>query len=409
MMNTYKLIFRKIATGAVIGLATGAIICLFRLLTAKCDTALNQFIFPRLHSDRIFILLLWGVGLFVLACIVYVILRAEPSARGGGVGHAVQEANGTSDSRWWSVVIAKLASAPLCLLAGLSFGKTGPAIELGSMMGKGVGKMLHIPSGESTSEMIYSGAAAGLAALFNAPAAGALFAIEKLHRTFDWSFITILTSSATASAMSILVFGHTPIVDASLPLTDWSLYACFAILGIVLGVAGHFYAFSLSFSQKILADNKRIPVLGLWCSVFFTAGIIGYFVPELTGGGSNLLARITQPDMSIRVLLLLLIGKYLFSMLSSGSGLPGGTVFPLLSVGGCLGQLFGMTFSFPGTTFLLPGMAGFFASVMGLPFTGILLLCEFSCRYQNFLPLCITCLFSYLAKRIICFTVHRMK
>lgn len=409
MMKTLKLIIQKIATGVAIGIATGAVLCLFRLLTAKCDAALNQFVFPRLHSDRILIFLLWGVGLFVLACIVYLIMRAEPSAKGGGVGHAVQESNGTSDSRWWSVVIAKLTSAPLCLLAGLSFGKTGPAIELGSMMGKGVSKALHKKSGESTSEMIYSGAAAGLAALFNAPVAGALFAIEKLHRAFDWSVITILTSSATAAAMSIFVFGYTPIVDASLPLTDWRLYVSFAILGIVLGILGHFYAFSLTFSQKILADNKRIPEFGLWCSVFLAGGVIGYFVPELTGGGSNLLSRITQPGMSIWVLLLLLIGKYLFSMLSSGSGLPGGTVFPLLAVGGCLGQLFGLVFSFPGTTFLLPGMAGFFASVMGLPFTGMLLLCEFSCRYENFFPLFITCLFSHLAKRIICLALHKMK
>lgn len=409
-MKQFKPILYKILTGAAIGLSGGAVICLFRLITAKCDTILNKNIFPLLHLGNSLFSVLWGVGLILLAIAVYLIMRAEPSAKGGGIGHVIQETDGTCDSRWWTVILAKITAAPLCLLAGLSFGKTGPAVELGAETGKGIGRMLHLPDGLITSsEMVYSGAAAGLAALFNAPLAGALFALEKLHRSLDLSVITVLVSSLSAAAMNIFVFGYTPIVKSVLPLTDLTVYVYLAALGILLGVLGHFYAFSLSFFQKLLAENKRLPELYLWIAVFLTAGITGYFFPELTGGGSNLIALISGPVPAFNTLLFLLAGKYLFSMLSTGSGLPGGSVFPLLAAGACLGQLFGTFIPSSGTTFLLPGMAGFFASVMGLPCTGILLLCEFSCRYGNFFPLLLTCLFSYLSKRIICLAVHKIK
>lgn len=409
-MKLIKQLLCKILAGIAIGFSGGAVICVFRLLTAKCDNLLSQFIFPLLHSDSIVYPILWGAGLVVLAIIVSLIIHAEPAARGGGIGHTVQETNGGSDSRWWSVILAKITSAPICLLAGLSFGRTGPAIELGSMAGKGIGSKLPFPAEQITpSEMVYSGAAAGLAALFNAPFAGTLFALEKLHRSFDLSLITILVSSLSAATVSIFAFGYNPIVSSSLPLTDPAIYVCLAVLGSILGILGHFYAFSLSFFREKMEENDRLPELLLWIIVFLTAGITGYFFPELTGSGSGIIAVLSGPAPAFRTLLFLLVGKYLFSMISTGSGLPGGTVFPLLAVGACLGQLFGTILSFAGTTFLLPGMAGFFTSVMGLPCTGILLLCEFSCRYENFFPLFLTCLFSYLTKRIICLTTHKMK
>ena len=396
----------KIWTGVTIGAFSGIVICSYRFFMKLCDDALNQHILPFLHEGSRLHVLLWAFVVVVLAYIVHHLIRFEPAAKGGGIPHAIQETAGTSDARWWSVIISKITAAPLCNLAGLSLGKTGPAVELGAMSGKGAGIILHKLAKKKTDPAVCSfhGCAAGLAALFNAPLAGMWFASEKLHKKDGLSGMTTLISAFVAAGISITVFGYTPIVDIALPVHDWRLYANVAVLAIFLGVLGVFYDKSLSFVTGILSD-KRISQLVLWIAVFLISGSIQYFAPALTGGGSNMLAVMTE-STTLRLLVLLLTGKYLFSMLSSGSGLPGGTVFPLLTVGACIGQIFGTLTNilFPSlgispVTFILPGMAGFFSSVLGAPLTGMFLLCEFSSNYNNLPPLLVVCVLSGLISR----------
>ncbi len=170
-MKNKKQTLNNIFTGVTIGLFAGIVICLFRFLMTLCDTALNKYIFPLIHSGAPLVIFLWAAALAALACIVHALICFEPDARGGGIPHAIKESEGTSDSRWWSVLISKLAAAPLCILAGLSLGKTGPAVELGYMAGKGIGSINRRISKnqQSLAGYGYHGCAAGLAALFNAP------------------------------------------------------------------------------------------------------------------------------------------------------------------------------------------------------------------------------------------------
>lgn len=416
-MNEKKYIGKRICSGILTGLFAGGVICLYRSLMTWCDTRLNHQIFPLLHSGSRLSLILWGIGLVALAFLVHCLIWFEPYAKGGGIPHALKEADGSCDARWGKVIFSKLLTAPLCILAGFSLGKTGPAIELGAMAGKGISSGLHrirrlfLPRKEAdiaVQEYVRSGSAAGLSALFNAPLAGLFFTWEKMKHHSFLSLFSILPASVTALVVSVKVYGHAPIVDSHLSFGQWQHYACLAILGIFLGILGCFYSGSLTFFTKILAENRRQAQLSLWIFAFLLAGIVGYFCPEITGGGTNLLAAMSDSHTTFRMLLFLLLGKYLFSMISSGSGLPGGTVFPLLTVGACLGQLFGIMANtlFPALAlspfdFILPGMAGFFTSVIGAPITGVFLLCEFSCDYTNFLPLAVTCLMSHILARII--------
>ncbi len=408
-MKNKKQTLNNIFTGVTIGLFAGIVICLFRFLMTLCDTALNKYIFPLIHSGAPLVIFLWAAALAALACIVHALICFEPDARGGGIPHAIKESEGTSDSRWWSVLISKLAAAPLCILAGLSLGKTGPAVELGYMAGKGIGSINRRISKnqQSLAGYGYHGCAAGLAALFNAPLAGMWFACEKLKRSDGLSSITTLVSAFTAFCVSIAVFGYTPLIDCTLPVGNWKLYACCAFLGIITGTLGCFYAKSLSFTtDKLEKLQLRGPIL--WVLVFLAAGVAGYFTPEITGGGWNMLAVMYGNHVTFHTLALLLAGKYLFSMLSCGSQLPGGTVFPLLTIGGCLGQLFGMlvntlipSIQIPPAMFILPGMAGFFSSVLDAPCSGMFLACEFTCNYRNLPPLLVVGLISRLvAKRL---------
>ncbi len=414
-MKQKKYILHRLFLGILIGLLAGGVICLYRYLMTICDKALNQHILPFLHSGTPFALPLWCVGLIVLAFIVHMVIRWESDARGGGIPHAQKEVEEGQDSTWDRVIIAKLITAPLCILAGFSLGKTGPAIEFGAMAGKGIATITHrikrlflyqpqpkIPTVEATR----AGIAAGLSALFHAPVAGIFFTLEKLKKTRNISLITILSASVTAFYVSITVYDHTPIVPFSLTAHTIIDYACFSVLGIFMGISGTAYANSLSYFTKKLSTRNGFSQLTLWTVLFVLAGIVGFYLPEITGGGTNLFVTMLTPSSTLRLLCLLVFGKYLFSMISSGSGLPGGTVFPLLTVGGCLGQCLGMaiqlffpTLEITPLNLVIPGMAGFFTSVIGAPLTGVFLLCEFTCQYDNFLPLAITCGISHFVAK----------
>lgn len=410
-MKKKKWILNRVLFGIVLGIFSGIVICIYRYLISLCDKILNEYIFPIAHGDDPLVLAAWGVILVFLAWLVYRILKFEPDAAGGGIPHATNEIQGTSDSRWWSVLLAKITTAPLCILAGFSLGKTGPSIELGCMSGKGVQRISArlFPNRNfllSSKELCCSGAGAGLSALFNAPVSGILFVCEKLHAKEDKSIITIAIASLTAYFVSISVFGLAPIVDISIPIMKWEYYPAFAILGILLGILGKFYSESLGFFTRHMAENKKASREVMWILLFLFAGVIGYFFPDITGGGSLMISRVMDNSTIFSTLLLLLLGKYLFSMISSGSGLPGGTVYPLLTVGACIGKIYGTvlcwlfpSMAFSSTFFILGGMSGFFASVLGAPVTGIFLMFEFSLHYTNFIPLTIICLFSHLTVR----------
>lgn len=412
-MRKKKWILNRILFGISLGIFSGIVICIYRYLISLCDKILNEYIFPVIHGDNLFVLAAWGIILVFLAWLVYRILKVEPDAAGGGIPHATDEIQGLSDSKWWSVLLAKITTAPLCILAGFSLGKTGPSIELGCMSGKGIQRASArlFPDRNfllSREELCCSGAGAGLSALFNAPVSGMLFVREKLHTKLDISVITIAIASLTAYFVSVSVFGLAPVVDISIPVTRWEYYPAFAILGILLGILGKFYSESLCFFTRHMAQNKKASRQVMWILLFLFAGLIGYFFPDITGGGSLMLSRVMDNQTVFSTLLFLLLGKYLFSMISSGSGLPGGTVYPLLVTGACIGKIYGtvLCWLFPSmaffpTFFILGGMSGFFAAILGAPITGIFLMFEFSLCYTNLIPLTVTCLFSYLTMRSI--------
>ncbi len=412
-MKQKKYIILRISAGLVTGIFSGLIICLFRLFMNFCDNTLNHVIIPALHSGSFLYHAAWGAGLLLLSRFVYWSICLEPKAEGGGVSHFIEEARGVTDARWWSVLLVKLTSAPLCILAGFSLGKTGSAVEIGTMSGKGVCRFLqsirrHRQLHLTPSEYYCTGAGAGLSALFCAPVSGLAFTLEKFPATRAISVLTIAVGSLSAFLVSHLIFGTAPILDTIIPLQQYYYYPALALLGILLGITGKYYAFSLIRYAKLLSKyNKHIHGL-LWSLLFLMTGVVCYFFPAITGSGNNMLAVLKTPAVPYTTLLLLLFGKYLFSMISSGSGLPGGTIFPLLTVGACIGQLYGLALCslFPGigfspACFLLGGMSGFFTAALGAPVTGVFLICEFTCCYGNLLPLCIVCLFSHLTAQLI--------
>lgn len=338
---------------------------------------------------------LWFLVLAGLAWLTSLLLRRQPLIGGSGIPQLECELKGKLKSSWLSVLLCKFTGGFLCLLGGLSLGREGPSIQLGAMAGKGISRLLR-RSGEDERVLLSCGASAGLAAAFHAPAAGVLFCLEEIHHTFTPRLLLpLMTAVLSADLISVQVFGVGPVFHFA-PQTDFTpvLYLLILPLGLLLGLLGTFYNAATMAVVRFLQDKSGLPVFVRLLIPFLTAGILALCAPALLGSGNPLVEQAADGDYMLQILLLLLAGKFLFSLLSFGSGAPGGIFFPLLVLGALIGCSYGVCavhlFHLDPNliaSFLLLGMAGNFAAIVRAPFTGAILLFEMTGSVHTLLPL----------------------
>ena len=390
--------YALVAEGVLIGLITGALISVFRLMLTGADAL----------RGRLVVFAGGGVGpaavtagvLALIALIIGVLLGAEPDIAGSGIPQVEAELRGQKDMNWLRVIGAKMAGCALAIGGGLALGREGPSIQLGSMVGKGVSRAGHRLLTEERL-LITCGAGAGLSAAFGAPLAGALFALEELHRNFSAEvLLSTMAASAASEFVAANVFGLTPVFDLAseyaLPLRYyWSVI----ILGIVLGFFGMLYSRTISFMQDIFGRATR---LGSLICAFALAFILMFIYPDALGSGTLLVSRVSTGEYTLAALTLLLIIKFIFSTASFGSGSPGGIFLPLLVLGAVTGGVITELLAPAGlddtyiSAMVVIGMAGYFSAIVRAPVTGVVLITEMTGDFTCLLPLVLVSLIAYL-------------
>lgn len=420
-----------IAEGALIGLITGALVSVFRLMLSGADV-LRGRLADYVHSGGATAALVCALILFAIAIAVTCLLGWEPDIAGSGIPQAEAELRGQKDMKWWRVIAAKMAGCALAIGGGLALGREGPSIQLGSMVGKGFARAGHRLLTEERL-LITCGAGAGLSAAFGAPLAGALFSLEELHRNFSAEvLLTTMAASVAGDFVAANVLGLEPVFGLEiwhgLPL---SLYWAVALLGLVLGLLGAVYNRSIEFMQngferlgkafgafgcRLLGKNESVikdglhPTIlasrlargGRMLGVFFLAYLLFFVYPEALGSGGALVGRISRGEFALGALAILLMIKFVFSTASFGSGAPGGIFLPLLVLGAVTGGLFcrllgaaGIDQSYIGA-FVVISMAGAFAAIVRAPVTGVVLITEMTGDFTSLLPLVLTSLIAYV-------------
>ena len=185
-----------IAEGALIGLITGALVSVFRLMLSGADV-LRDRLAVYVQGGGAAAAIVCALILIAIAIAVTCLLGWGPDIAGSGIPQAEAELRGQKDMKWWRVIMAKMAGCALAIGGGLALGREGPSIQLGSMVGKGFARAGHRLLTEERL-LITCGAGAGLSAAFGAPLAGALFSLEELHRNF--SAEVLLTTMAASVA-----------------------------------------------------------------------------------------------------------------------------------------------------------------------------------------------------------------
>jgi len=308
-----------------------------------------------------------------------------------------------------SVAVVKALASSLSIGAGGSIGSEGPQAQIGATLSSVLGRFF-FKKEEYIKVLVAAGAGAGIAAAFNTPMAGALFASEVILGSFSvTSFSPIIMASVSATLVSEHFLGDK--VFFSIPnYTVGSPYEFFfyIILGVLAGFVALMFIWTLYFSEDLFDKKMKVipeylrPVLG-----GLMLGLIGIYVPYIMGTGFDTMNLMMTGKLSIGFVLLLLFLKLLATNITLGSGHSGGVFAPSLFMGAALGVFFGTlvnsytSINIPIEVWAVLSMSAVVSGATQAPITAMMIIFEMSKNYSLMLPLMTVAIISSLITMII--------
>jgi len=314
--------------------------------------------------------------------------RLMPNQRGQSVADVIEAT--TFRGGWMSSRVglrAALISA-LSIGTGASVGREGPAIHLGASISGWIGRRLHLTR-SLTRTLLGCGVAAAVAASFNAPIAGALFASEVVvgHYALK-AFAPIVIASVAGTALSRAWFGNFP----AFALNDIALesvleFPAIVILGIVGGIAAIIFMHSIRLAQQA-AEATPLPTWLRPAVAGLAVGVIALGFPQVLGVGYGVTESTLLMEFSLLMCIAIGLAKIAATAISLGWGFGGGVFSPSLVIGAMVGAAFGIiaTATFPDqsagpTAYTVVGMGAVAAAVLGAPISTTLIIFEMTSDY----------------------------
>jgi CIC family chloride channel protein len=301
----------------------------------------------------------------------------------------------------------KALASSLCIASGGSVGREGPIVMIGATTGSVLGQMLKVSS-KRMRILIACGAAGGIAATFNAPIAGIVFAIEIIIGEFYLEqFSPVVMSSVVATAISHWLLGtNTSFIVTKYELVSFYEFINYALLGLAAAVVAVSYTKSLYKIEEIF-DRLKVPGYLKPAIGGLILGGVGIFLPGVFGVGYETVDLILNGQLSLwYILVMLLVAKIIATSVTLGSGGSGGIFAPSLFIGASMGGLLGYLFNFlmpghcaPTGAYAMVGMGAVVAGAIHGPFTAIMIIFEMTNDYKVILPLMIACILSAVTAR----------
>lgn len=322
--------------------------------------------------------------------------------RGHGIPEAMEQVL-TNESRIKpAITFLKPVSSAIAIGTGGPFGAEGPIIATGGALGSLAGQIMHITATERKI-MLTAGATAGMAAIFGTPIAAVLLAIELLLFEFSpRSIIPVALACVSGAGMHYALFGTEAVFAMpTIPEPSASALITYIFFGVVIGVAAAFVSKSIYLIEDLF---EKLPVHWMWWPAIgaVAVGVAGYFAPYTLGVGYSNISAVLSGSLSLKLIFGLCVLKFLSWAISLGSGTSGGTLAPLLTIGGAFGLLLGTGFqyAFPSTQINLPtcaliGMAAMFAGASRALLTSIVFAFETTMQPHGVLPLLGACVAAY--------------
>ncbi len=389
-------------SAVVIGIGAGVGVLLFRSLIG----IIHHWMFEELMGQ------IYQLGAWTLACVptlggvLVALIRWVLKDLGGGISSLISAVQSGKEFSPLKPVMKAIAAA-ISLGSGASLGPEGPSVEIGANFGILLGQFFKV-SEERQQLLLGAGAAAGLAAGFNAPIAGVFFALEVvLGSTFQTSKASVVVLSAVvAGLVAQMGMGaqpafNLPVYEVRSPL-ELPLYLGLGLCACVVSIAytnllqwmkSFFQGEVPYFTWMTKIPTELHPILGGLC-----VGIVALVLPQVLGVGYGTVEAVLRDVKFPLVLLIALLGaKLLLTAISLGSGLVGGIFAPAMFLGAALGAAYGevLPHLFPmfanniaaPPAYAMVGMAAVLASTVRAPLTATLLLFEMTRDYRIVLPL----------------------
>ncbi len=341
-----------------------------------------------------------AAGGLVLGPIVYFFAR---EAKGHGVPEVMESIILRAGAIRPRVIIAKVVASAVCIGSGGSVGREGPIVQIGSGLGSALGQLFKTNVTQLRT-FVACGTAAGIAATFNAPIAGALFAVEIILGDFGISqFSPIVVSSVAATVVSRHFLGDfSAFVIPHYELVSVYEMIPYVILGSLAALVALLFIKVLYKTEDIF-DSFHMPSLLKPVLGGLTIGAVGIFSPHIFGVGYDTISLALNGQLVWYFLLFLIFMKVVATSITIGSGGSGGVFAPSLFIGASLGGLVGtivhhlapLNSANPGA-YALVGMGAVAAGAMHAPITAILIIFELTNDYKIILPLMISCIISVL-------------
>lgn len=392
----------QVLRAIAIGLLTGLVVSVFRL---AIQNALNLVItcFQYFHHHPAG-LLWWAVGSVILAIGLGWLTQNYPNIKGSGIPQVEGQLTSQFDEKWWPVLWRKFFGGILAIGSGLYLGREGPSIQLGATVGQGVAEKTH--AGKLNRRLgIANGAAAGLSAAFNAPIASTIFILEEVYHNFSpviW--LATFVSALCSNMVSLTFFGLHPVLGVRYQhMLPTYYYWHLLVLGLLLGLLGRLYQVVILHFDSWTAKLKWLPPFAYPVLPFLLVIPIAWYWPLTLGGGNRLITELTNLPFSLSLFAGLFILRFVFSMISYSSQLPGGIFLPILTLGAVFGAVYcalmvrlGLLPARYLPNFIIYSMAGYFACISKAPFTAILLITEMVGSLVHLMPLAIVAMVAYL-------------
>lgn len=400
-------------TAMVVGVGAGLGAVFFRWLIGTMQTLSYDVLGNLLGGIKPYhLLVIPALGGAIYGPLIYHYAR---EAKGHGVPEVMEAVALRGGRIRPRVAIVKSLASAICIGTGGSVGREGPIAQIGSALGSTIGQWLKL-SNDRIRSLVACGAAGGIAATFNAPIAGSIFALEVILGQFHATYFgAVVISAVTANVVAQAFEGSVRafVIPEYVLVSPWELlfYVFLGLIAAALGAAFSrlLYFFEDIFDKLPFPPEYFKPVLG--GLILGVIGLVSFKIdgfPRVFGVGYDSIGEALFGKLALQVTLGLFFLKFLATVITLGSGGSGGIFAPSLFMGAMLGEAFGriMNMFFPAITappgaYALVGMSVFFSSAAHAPITAVLILFEMTGDYLIILPLMLTTVIGTLVSRII--------
>jgi len=346
-----------------------------------------------------FVILIPAIGGLIVGFMAF---YGSKAIRGHGIPEAMEQILTNQSRIKPSITFLKPVSSAISIGTGGPFGAEGPIIATGGALGSTIGQLMRITHQERKI-LLASGATAGMSAIFGSPIAAIFLAIELLLFEFSpRSIIPVTLACITGAAGHHLLFGTGAVFHMNALAQPGNIaLGVYSILGIVIGFLAALTTRLLYFIED---SFEKLPIHWMWWPAIggLAVGIIGYFAPRTLGVGYENISDILSGKLAINIVFALCVLKFLSWAIALGSGTSGGTLAPLLTIGGATGALLGSLALrlFPACGINLPmaaliGMSAMFAGASRALLTSIIFAVETTGQSNALLPLLAACAGSF--------------